>query len=112
MELVAEARLDPAFDAWVAAEERIKHLVVASHAGEHEVLVEGRFHGARVGDASTVAEGLMLYAMPTRGSGWFGVAEAVVNVPAHAQVEDPVAGLDLVFDIQGQSFTSAWPKKL
>ena len=31
-----------------------------------------------------------------------GVGETVVNVPAHAQVEEPVAGLDLVFDVQRQ----------
>ena len=40
--------------------------------------------------------------MPTRGSAWLAIGEAVVEVAAHAQVEEPVASLDLVFDVERQ----------
>ena len=44
----------------------------------------------------------MWYPTPTRGSACFDDGKTVVNVPAHAQVEEPVAGLDLIFDVQCQ----------
>ena len=40
--------------------------------------------------------------MPTRGSAWLAVGEAVVKILAQAQVEVPVAGLDLVFNVEGE----------
>ena len=30
------------------------------------------------------------------------VGQTVVNVPAHAEIKDPIAGFDLVFNIEGQ----------
>ena len=44
----------------------------------------------------------MLYAMPTRGSGLARDGQTVVKVPADAKIEDPVPGLDLVFNVESQ----------
>ena len=60
MKLVAEARAQGVLKHPECNEQRRKHGVGASLAGEHQVFVERRFQRARVGDASTVPEGLML----------------------------------------------------
>ena len=51
MELIAETRLHGSGNAGAATEERIEDGVRAAGAGEHEILVEGCFQGARIGEA-------------------------------------------------------------
>ena len=43
--------------------------------------------------------GLMLYAMPRRGSAWLALDDAVVIVAAKSEVEGPVLQRDRVLDV-------------
>ena len=102
MELVAEAGLQRSGNAWGAGEQRRQHRIRAAVAGEHQVLVEWRLQSARIGDAQHGAGRLDVVGDAHARLGLVGVGEAVVDIVAQAQVEEPVAGLDLVFDVEGQ----------
>ena len=102
VELVAEAGLEGGGDAGGAEEQRGEDGVAAALAGEHEVLVEGGLEGAGVGDAQDGAGLLDGVGDADAGLGLAGDGEAVVEVAADAEVEEPVAGLDLVLDVEGE----------
>jgi len=51
MKLVAETGVEISRYTRGATEDRIEHGIGAASAGEHEILVEGRLQGARIGDA-------------------------------------------------------------
>jgi hypothetical protein len=78
------------------SEQRGEHGVAAAFAGEDEVFVEGRFEGAGVGGAQDGAGLLDVVGEADARLGLAGDGEAVVEVAANAEVEEPVAGLDLV----------------
>ena len=61
MELVAKTGIKRTRNARCAGKQRRQHRVRTTAAGEHKVLIERRFQGARIGDAAdTVLVGLML----------------------------------------------------
>ena len=51
MKLVAETGIESSRNTRRAIEQRIEDGIRAASAGEHEILVEGRLQGARIGDA-------------------------------------------------------------
>ena len=51
---------------------------------------------------STVGDGLDVIRDAHAGLRLIGVGEAVVNILAQAEIEEPVAGLDLVFGEESQ----------
>ena len=80
----------------------VKHRIGASLAREHQVFVEGRLKGAGVGDGQHCGGGLDVIRDAHAGLGLALDGKAVVQVAAHAKVEVPVAGLDLVLDVHRQ----------
>ena len=102
VELVAEAGLEGGGDAGGAEEQRREDGVSAALAGEDEVFVEGCFERARVGDAE---DGVGLLDGVGDSEAGFGLArdgEAVVEIAADADVDEPVAGFDLVLGVEGE----------
>ncbi len=91
MELVAEAGLEGGGDSGGAEEQRRKDGVAAALAGEDEVLVEGGFEGARVGDAQDGVGSVDGVGDADAGFGLAGDGEAVVEIAADAEVDEPVA---------------------
>ena len=102
MELVAETRLQSSGNARSARQQWIKDVVQTPLAGEHEIFVKRSLERSSI-------------RYPQNGVGWldvvrdanarFGLArvgQTVVKIPADAEIKDPIAGLDLVFNIEGQ----------
>ena len=104
VKLVAEAGLQGSGDARRAEQQRRENVTPASLAGEHEVLVEGSFERAGVGDAKNGVGLLDGVGDADAGLGLAGDGEAVVEVAAHAEIEEPVAGFDLVLGVESQLF--------
>ena len=102
MEFIAKAWLQGSGYSRGAEEKRRKNGVRAAGAGQHEVFVEGCLQRARVGDAEHGVGRLDGVGGAEAGFGLVGLGEAVVEIAADAHVEEPVAGLDLVFDVESK----------
>ncbi len=103
MKLVPESRRDDVRSS-LAVEQRRQNVIRAALTGQHEILVERRLQRAGIGDTK-------------HGSGRFyavgyaetrlrlpGDGKSVVEIPANADVEEPVAGLDLILDVERKLF--------
>ena len=109
VKLIAETGAHVSGYAWAAIEQRIQHSVRASAAGEHQVLIEWRLHGAGIGDAQN---GSRRFDVVRNAGAWLRLAsirQAVINVLAKPQVEQPVTRLDLVFDIESKFLDVGMP---
>ena len=102
MKFVAVAGMQGSRDSRRAEQQRRQHRIRASAAGEHQVFVEGRLQRARIGDAQHCPGGLDVVGDAQARLRLVGVRQAVVKILSQPQVEEPVAGLDLVFDVKSQ----------
>ena len=102
MEFVAEAGLQRSRNAGSAEQQRIQHIVRAALARQHQVLVERCLQSPRIGDAQHCVRLLDVVGDAHARLGLTGHREAVIQIPAHAQIEEPVPGLDLVLNVQRQ----------
>ena len=94
-----------------AGKKRIQHAVAAADAGKDQVLVEGSFEHARVGDAQNRVGLLDVVGDAQAGFGFPVGAEAVIEVAAQAEIERPVPFGDRVLPYRASSLTSVWPLK-
>src|SRR5580698_2478864 len=100
MELVAVSRLQRSGHPRRAEKQRRQHLVCASLAGQYEIFIERRFQGARIGNAKNGIGLLDAVGSAKTRLRLTGYCQAVIQIAADAQIEKPVASLDLVLDIQ------------
>src|ERR1700677_4197134 len=101
MEFVAETRFQGSRHPRRTDEERSKHIIGTSGARQHEVLVERRFQSACIGNAEHRVGGLEAVSDAHTWLRLAGHRETVVQIAADADIEEPVAGLDLILDIHG-----------
>ena len=102
VKLVAETRLKRARDAWRTEKQRRQHRIRASLAGKHQVLVKRRFQGAGIGNAQYRAGSLEVIGHADARLRLASNRQTVVEVSAHADIEEPVTRLDLVLNIERQ----------
>ena len=104
VKFVAEARLLGRRDTGRAIEQRRQDGAGAAGTRQHQVFVEGRLKGAGIGDAQHGRAGLDVVGNSQPGLGLPGSGEPVVEVLAKTEVEEPVSGLDLVFEVERSLF--------
>src|SRR5205814_3563332 len=102
VELVAIAGLLCIGDAGRATQQRRQYRVLATAARQHQVLVEWCLQGARVGHAEHSSGRLDVIGSAKARLGLARAGESVVQVAANAQVEGPVARLDLVLQVEAE----------
>ena len=102
MELVAEPRLQYSGHARRAGKQRRQHRIRAAVAGDHQVFIERRLQRARIGGAQDGFGRLDVIGNAHARLRLFGDGEAIVDIAANAEVEVPVTGLDLVFNVEGE----------
>src|ERR1700733_4606 len=87
-------------DAWSdgARHERGDHLVVASQAGKHQVLIERRFQRPGIGDPQHGAGGLDVVSDAEAWLRLIGADDTVVMVEPESKVEGPVLYRDAVLE--------------
>src|SRR5258708_7461685 len=82
------------------AEKRIQHQAVASDAGDDQVLVERRFEHARVRNTQHGVALLYVVSDADARLGLFVGGQAVIEIPAQANVECPVPFGDLILHVK------------
>ena len=81
---------------------RVDDGIVAAQTGDHQVFIERRFQGARIGDPQHRIGGLDVVSDAEPRFDLPGTGQTVVKVAAQAQVKRPVANRDAVLEIQGE----------
>src|SRR5580698_1381747 len=102
MEFVAETRFQSSRHPGRTDEKRREHSIRTSGTRQHEILVERRLQSAGIGNAQ---HGVRTFEAVSDTHTRFRLAryrEAVVQITADTDVEEPVTSLDLILDIHGQ----------
>ena len=102
MEFVAETRFQGSRYPRRTDEKRSKHSIRTSGARQHEILVERRLQSASIGNAQHRAGTLEAVSDAHTRFRLARYREAVIQITADTEIEEPVPGLDLVLDIHGQ----------
>src|ERR1039457_988284 len=109
VKLVAEAGVHDSGNVWSAVEQGRQHGIRATFAGQNQILVERRLQRSRVGDAQHGSRRLDVIRDAYAGLRLFSIGEAVVNILAQPQIEEPVFGLDLIFDVEAEFLDIGMP---
>ena len=79
---------------------RFDHRVRASHARQHQVLVERGLHGARIGQPQHRVGGLEIVSCTQTRLAFRGGGQAVIFIETQAQIEGPVFDADRVLEVE------------